>query len=149
MHILRFLLGVIMGLFMITFITESIEFLTVKLISGQPFSDLTSNQEEYLAVRNQGGVLAFKMVYNFFASVCGGFVAAWVAKKYAFRAVLTLIIIQSVALIWAGFISEYASTGPMWMWLLLTLLTPVGVYLGYRAWGTQHRQKKPTQLHST
>ena len=91
------------------------------------------------AIRNQGGVLAFKMIYNLLAAVVGGYMAAWIAKENAGKASIALIVIQSISLIWAGFFSELSSSGPMWMWAMLIVITPIGIFAGYKLRANQNR----------
>lgn len=132
MKAIRLILGIMVGLVAITLVAETIEFVTVKLVSGESFAFLSSNQETYFAVRNQIGILLFKMVYNFVAAVVAGYLLSWVARQWAGIGVLVLTALQTASLIWAGFFSELAATGPMWMWIGLIVLTPLGLYFGYR-----------------
>lgn len=141
--VVRLILGFVVGMVAITLVAETIEFLTVKLVSGESFASLSSDQEAYFAIRNQLGILLFKMVYNFVAAVVAGYLASWIARDWAKIAVILLIGLQTVSLIWAGFFSELAANGPLWMWLGLIILTPIGVYVGHLL-----RVGYPTQIAS-
>lgn len=132
MKIIWLVIGIVAGLFAITLVAESIEFTTVWLVSGESVTALTTEQEMYFAIRNQWGILLFKGVYNLLAAVVGGYVTAWIAGFHRNLAAYILIAIQSLSLIWAGFFSELASTGPTWMWIMLLIVTPIGIYAGYR-----------------
>lgn len=137
MKIVRLILGVIVGLMAITFVAELIEFSTVKLVSGKSFAELSSNQEVYFEIRNQWGILVFKILYNFVAAMVGGYLVTWIAKSYATIGLYSLMGIQTLSLIWTGFLSELSDTGPLWMWIALLIVTPLGIYLGYRQRITQ------------
>lgn len=132
MKIVRLVLGILVALMAITFVTEAIEFTTVKLVSGESYAYLSNNQQEYFRIRNQPGVLIFKVVYNFIAALTGGFLVAWISGFHARIGLYILIGIQTLSLVWAGFFSELSGTGPIWMWVALIVVTPVGIYLGYR-----------------
>ncbi len=132
MKILRLAAGILAGLVAVTAITESIEFVTVKLLSGRSMEYLAQNQDEYFAVRNRTGVLMFKQLYNFFAAVAGGYLMTLIASAYRKIGLYALVALQSLALVWGGFFSEFSTTGPAWIWMALIVLTPVGFLLGYR-----------------
>ena len=46
--------------------------------------------------------------------------------------ILVLIIIQIISLIWGGFFSDLSSTGPIWIWAYLLIITPIGIWIGYK-----------------
>ena len=129
---IRLIVGIIVGLFAITLVTEFIEFSTVLLLSGKSAEYLANNPQEYLEIRNQTGVLIFKAVYNLIAATIGGYLLTWIAKSQAKIGMYILVGVQTLSLVWAGFFSELSSTGPVWMWIALIILTPLGIYLGYR-----------------
>ncbi len=132
MKFVRLTLGVIAGLVLITLITESIEFITVKLASGASFEKLSSDQDYYFSVRNQLGILVFKVIYTGGSGFIAGYVASRISLSFAKICILLIVVVQIVSLIWAGFISELSTTGPMWMWIALMIVVPIGVYLGYK-----------------
>lgn len=138
---LRVVISVFVGLIAITLIAESVEFVTVKIVSGKNFSDLTSNQSGYFEVRNTHGILLFKILYSFLAGIVGGYLAARISLGRPLLAILLLIGIQVLSLIWAGFFSELSKTGPFWMWVYLILLIPLGIFIGYKM-----RVKKKSDL---
>lgn len=132
MKILKIILGIIVGLFAITFVAELIEFFTVKLVSKVPFSELTSNQEMYFNIRNTTWILIFKIFYSLLAGFVGGYLAAWISAEKAKITIYILIATQVLSLAWAGFISELGAFGPSWMWVYLIIIVPVGIWLGYK-----------------
>jgi hypothetical protein len=132
MKYVRFVLGIIVGMLMITIIAEGIEFLIVKLVSGKTFEYLQSNQDEYFSFRNRNWILVFKILYSLIAGIIGGYLTAWISKGLAKIAIYFLLLIQSTSLIWGGFISEWSTTGPIWMWLYLIFVIPLGIWIGYK-----------------
>lgn len=135
MKIVRLILGIIVGLIMISLVAETIEFFTVKIASGLPFSELSDpkNQSTYFATRNTAYILGFKMIYSLLAGFVGGYVAAWISTPLNKRAIYLLIGIQISTLAWAGFFStEFSATGPLWMWMALILIVPLGIWLGHQ-----------------
>ena len=131
MKILRLAFGIILGLIAITIITELIEFSTVKLLSGKSFEFLKNNQDEYFKIRNQFGVLLFKLFDNLLAAITGGYLMTWVTKSYHKIGLYVLTGIQTISLIWGGFFSEFSNTAPTWLWITLIVLTILGIYEGY------------------
>lgn len=131
MKILRLFLGIFVGLMAITLIAESIEFATVKTLSGHSFEFLKNNQDVYFKTRNQFSVIVFKLVYNLFAAAAGGYVMAWIAKSQHKIALCALIAIQTISFVWGGFFSEFSETAPTWLWVALIVLTALGIYLGH------------------
>ena len=131
MKILRLAFGIILGLIAITIITELIEFSTVKLLSGKSFEFLKNNQDEYFKIRNQFGVLLFKLFYNLLAAITGGYLMTWVTKSYHKIGLYVLTGIQTISLILGGFFSEFSNTAPTWLWITLIVLTILGIYQGY------------------
>jgi len=132
MRIVKLILGIFIGLIAITVVAEFIEFTTVKLVSAKPFSELTGNQEHYFSVRNTIWILIFKIFYSLLAGIVGGYFTTWISSEKSKIAIYVLIGIQLLSLIWGGFISEMSSTGPLWMWIYLIVLVPVGVWIGYK-----------------
>lgn len=113
MTVLRLIIGVFIGLFAITLVAGSIEFVTVKIISGMKFSELTTNESGYFEVRNTTGVLFFKAIYSFLAGTIGGFLTSRISLEKPQLAIFLLIGIQVISLVWAGFFSELSQTGPI------------------------------------
>ncbi len=137
MKLVRLLAGVLLGLVVISLLVESIEIILVKLVSGQSFSALTdpANQALYFEVRNRTPILILKLIYSFIGGLAGGYIASAISLKLPKTAVALLILIQGIALIWAGFISETLSpTGSTWMWACLLFVIPFGIGLGYLSW---------------
>ena len=132
MKYFKLIIAVLVGLFVITMTTELIEFSIVKLVSGLSFEELQANQIEYFNVRNKTWILISKMFYALLSGFVGGYLCTWISQKIAKMAVILLIIIQEIALIWAGFISDLSATGPVWMWIYLLIFIPFGIWLGYK-----------------
>lgn len=132
MNLLKIVLGVVAGLVAITIVTESIEFLIVKLASGASFEVLSSDQAYYFSIRNHWAILASKMFYTGASGFVGGYIATKIAKSLAGICISIIIVIQLISLVWAGFVSDLSGTGPKWMWIGLMIVVPAGVYLGYK-----------------
>ena len=122
MKTMRMLVGVVLGMLTMTVVAESIEFAIVSVMLGKSFDYLSTHQAEYFAARNQTGVLIAKMLYNSIAAIAGGYVTTWVARHQVRTGVALMIGIQVSALVWGGFFSALAETGPQWMWLALILV---------------------------
>ncbi len=132
MKFVRFFVGLLLGMVTITLLTEAIEFTIVKVISGQTLDYLSSNQDEYFEIRNAPWILGLKVLYTFLGSFCGGFVASYIAKNASKITLITLILVQFLGLIYGAFFSEFSSSTPLWMWVLLLVIVPLGIYLGHR-----------------
>jgi len=129
---LRLVVSVIAGLMVLTLLVEGIEFFLITSISGKDRDYLQNNQDFYFAARNTPPILAAKLVYTLIAAGIGGYLAALIAGPAARGAIFILIGVQTASLLWGGFLSEWASTAPLWLWLALILVTSSGLYLGYR-----------------
>ncbi|MEO1652617.1 MAG: hypothetical protein AAFU64_03645 [Bacteroidota bacterium] len=132
MKIIRLIIGVFIGLMAITFVAETIEFITVKLVTGSPFAELTQNPDSYFKVRNRTWILIFKIFYSLLGGLAGGYLATWISGKGSLLAIFILIGVQVLSLVWAGFLSELGQTGPTWMWIYLILVIPLGIWWGHR-----------------
>ncbi len=132
MKYVRLIIGVIIGLIVITITAEVIEFTIVKLVSGKSFEDLQTNQIEYFNIRNRIWILIAKIIYSLFAGIIGGYLTTWISNELAKIAILILVLIQIVSLIWGGFFSDLSVTGPLWMWIYLLIIIPIGVWTGYK-----------------
>lgn len=132
MKYVRLTLGVILGMLLITIIAEGIEFVFVKIVSGETLEQLQSKQDEYFSVRNRSWILVSKMFYSLLAGIVGGYLTTWISKELAKIAIYILILLQVISLIWGGFISDLSATGPTWMWLCLIFVVPLGIWIGYK-----------------
>lgn len=141
MKYFKLILGVIIGLLAITFITEMIEFMIVKTISNKSFEELQANQIEYFIIRNRNYILVSKMFYSLFAGIIGGYLTAWISKKMPGIAISVLVFIQVISLVWGGFVSDLSSTGPVWMWIYLLIIIPIGIWFGYK-WESKNAERK-------
>ena len=132
MKVLRIFISVFVGLIAITLVAESIELITVKVISGKSFSELTANESVYFEVRNTIGILLFKILYSFLAGISGGYLASRISLSRAHLTIRLLIGIQVLSLVWAGFLSELNQTGPVWMWIYMIVIIPSGIVFGHK-----------------
>ena len=132
MKYFKLIAGIIIGLLVITFVAEIIEFVTIKLVSQKSFEELQTNQSEYFKIRNRTWILLFKIFYSLLAAIIGGYLATWVSSKMARFAIYALIVIQEISIIWGAFISDFSSTGPIWMWIYLLIIIPTGIWIGYK-----------------
>lgn len=126
-HILFSILTILAGLIVITLITESLEMLVVSLSSGKSLAELSQNQADYFAIRNQPLNIAMKLVYNTGAAFLGGWVCTLIAKQNPIRHALILSSIQTVGFIYGMTLSEYSDTTPIWLWLTLIIVTIIGI----------------------
>lgn len=131
MKFLRFFIGFLLGMFTITFLTEGVEFAIVKFVSGHTVDYLSSNQDEYFEIRNRPWILSLKIIYTFFGSFFGGCIATYIAKKASKITIITLIVVQFVGLIYGAFFSDFSGSTPLWMWILLLIIIPIGIYYGH------------------
>jgi len=123
---LRTVGGVLAGLVLISMIAEGIEFVLVTALHGS----VTMDPDTYFAIRNRPGVLAFKLVYNSVAALAGGFVCAWIAGRMEMLHGLLLAAVQTAGFIYGMTASPFAHTTPLWMWIVLTVLTAAAVFFG-------------------
>ncbi len=123
---LRSMAGVLAGLFLITLIAETIEFGVVTLLNGA----VTTDQAAYFGIRNQPGVLAFKLLYNSAAAFAGGFACAWIAGRMYLVHGALLAVVQVVGLVYGMSVSEFAATTPRWMWIALLAISAVVIPSG-------------------
>lgn len=139
MKYFRLIIGVIVGLITITIIAETIEFIIVKSASGKSLDELQADQSHYFKIRNQNWILMTKAFYSLLAGIVGGYLTTWISKEKSNIAIFILIAIQFVSLIWGGFISDLSVTGPIWMWIYLLIIIPMGIWLGYK-WKSKTHQ---------
>jgi hypothetical protein len=122
---LRSVLGVFLGLMLISLIAEGIEFLLVALVHGS----ITTDQEVYFEIRNRPALLGIKFIYNSVAGLAGGYVTAWIASRAPIWHGVFLAAVQLSGFIYGMTASPYASTTPMWAWIgLAGTMTPMIVF---------------------
>lgn len=131
MKFVRFFVGLIAGIFLLTVLTEGIEFLIVKTLSGESFEYLSTHQEEYFEIRNQPLILLLKIVYTFGASFFAGFIATYIAQRESKKLLVTFIGLQLLGIIYGAFFSDFSDTTPLWMWFTLIIIVPSGIFYGY------------------
>jgi hypothetical protein len=141
-NLLRSIVSVIVGLLVISFIAETIEFLLVTAINGS----VTSDPGVYFGVRNRPLLLALKLVYNSLASLIGGYTAAWIAGRAGARHAMVLAAVQALALVWGMTASPYAQLTPLWMWITLILVMTPAIVTGgaLRARRAREGKAKPS-----
>jgi len=124
------ILAVVVGLAIITLLTEIIEMLVISVSSEKSLTELASNQSEYFAIRNQPLNIGLKLFYNTLAAFVGGYICALIAKKQSMKHCIALAFIQTAGFIYGMTLSEYADTTPLWLWFSLLILTVAGILLG-------------------
>ncbi len=120
--------ALIVGVLSISLIVEPIEFLLVAGLNN----GITTDPEVYFAIRNQPSMLAAKVVYNFFAAVAGGWLVGWVAGRQEVLHGMALAFVQTISFVFALTVSQFADSTPLWMWLVLIVITVIGVMWGAR-----------------
>ncbi|HNB87224.1 MAG TPA: hypothetical protein PLL38_11320 [Anaerolineales bacterium] len=124
--ILRFVLGLVLGLIIISLLSESIEFGLVTLIND----GATYDMDAYFSIRNQIWFLIIKIIYNGIGAFIGGWLAKTIASRWKIACVITLAAIQTISFIWGMTLSEFAGTTPTWAWILLAIETSLLIYIG-------------------
>jgi len=141
MRIVRSILAIMSGLFLLSLVAEGIELAVVTALHGS----FTQDQALYFGIRNRPAVLGAKLVYNTGAAFLAGYAAAWVAGRAAVLHGTILAIIQLALFVWGMAFSEFAGTTPLWAWLTLVPLMAAGILLGAFV---QNRQRTLTVLTS-
>ncbi len=117
--------SILIGMMVITFVAESIEFAIVTMVNGSILTD----EEAYFAIRNQSGILVAKLFYNGLAAFIGGYVAAWIAGKSERAHGIALAVLQLVGLIYGMTDPQISLTTPDWMWIaMIVTLMPLIVF---------------------
>lgn len=132
MKYLLLIVSVIAGFFIISFITEAVEFTTILSISNLSMNELRQNPSLYLELRNQTHILIFKLFYTTMAGIIGGYITAFISHYFIKTAAYSLIVLQLISLVWAAFFSSFSASLPMWMWICLIIIVPIGIFAGYR-----------------
>ena len=128
LRIARSLIAIIAGMMVISLIAEVIEMGLVTMVHGE----LTTDPETYFTIRNRPWFLCTKLAYNTMAAVAGGYVAIWLTGYRPVEHALTLGGIQSLAFLWVLSQPDLMRWTPLWMWLLLMLLSFLGILSGAR-----------------
>jgi hypothetical protein len=127
-HTLRFVLGLVIGLTVISLVAEGIEFGLVTLVNG----GVTSDMDTYFGIRNQSWFLILKFIYNGFALYLGGWLAKTIASRGKFACAVTLAVVQTLSFVWGMTLSEFAGTTPPWAWVPLMIEIPLLILWGGR-----------------
>jgi len=122
----RSLLAIIGGIALISLVVEPLEFTLVNAVAGQPIPDLAG----YFEVRNRGGILAAKLVYNTLAAVLGGYMTAKIAGERELAHAGLAAAVETAMLVWTALAGEYAHFTPGWMWGALIVLTGPAMMAG-------------------
>ena len=130
----RSILGVLIGLFLITLLVEPLEFAIVTLVNG----GVASDPDDYFAIRNRSWFLSAKFIYNTIAAVAGGFVCAIVAGRAPFAHAGGVAVLQTAGFGYALATPEMRDSAPLWMWIALIPLTIAGLFIG--AWASTKRR---------
>ncbi len=131
MKFIRFIVAFLLGMITITLLTEVVEFMIVKVVSGHSFDYLSSYQDEYFEIRNRPWILGAKILYTFIGSLCGGLIATYIAKNVSKITIITLTIVQFAGLSYGAFFSDFSNFTPLWMWILLLIIVPFGIFHGH------------------
>jgi|GEM_PF-3205017 hypothetical protein len=107
----RSVASILIGMMVITFVAETIEFVLIAVLNGGILTD----QEAYFAVRNRSGVLVAKLFYNGGAAFLGGYVAALIAGKSEVSYGLALAGFQLLGFVYGMTDPEISGTIPDWM----------------------------------
>lgn len=137
--VLRSLAAIVVGLAVITMVTEGIEIALVTLVHGER----TTDPEVYFGVRNQGWFLAVKLAYNSTAAALGGFLAAWVAGRAERRHGVGLAAVQTAAFGMALATPDMRQWTPDWMWAALIVVSIGGIMLGATMRARAHDRSRP------
>lgn len=125
MKLIRGIIGIIVGLILISIVVEGIELLLVTLASNgsPPIEDPVA----YAEIRNQPTILLLKLIYTAFGAVVGGYVTTWISHRpYG----IALAILQTAILIGALFFTELGEITPMWMRVAIVIITFFGILAG-------------------
>lgn len=121
----RSVASILIGMMVITFVAETIEFVLIAVLNGGILTD----QEAYFAVRNRSGVLVAKLFYNGGAAFLGGYVAALIAGKSEVSYGLALAGFQLLGFVYGMTDPEISGTIPDWMWIaIIVTMMPLIVF---------------------
>jgi hypothetical protein len=135
MKTLRNVVGVIVGLGVFRLVVFLLENALVRAVADGP---LTA-EADFFAVRNEPLMLMAAFGYNFLATFLAGYVVAKIAQSEDLTVPTVAAWIQSLALLWAFVMNEYAQFTPIWMRFPLIIFTwplmvaGAGVYINARA----------------
>ena len=131
-NVVRSILAVLVGLGVVSLVTEVLEFALVNAVAGARIADLGT----YFAIRNEPGLLAAKLVYNTLAALLGGYVTARIAAGEEMPHATIGALVKTAALIWGFTVDEFATYTPVWMRVALVLSTGPAMLAG--AWVRAH-----------
>lgn len=126
MNPFRSLVAVIAGVGVISVVVQLLEFTLVNAVAPTPISDMAA----YFAILNQPLMLAAKLVYNTLAAILGGYITARIAGTSEVRHGMVAAAAQTAAYAWGFTLGEFASFTPVWMRLVLVLITGPAMIAG-------------------
>jgi hypothetical protein len=132
MKITRLFLGVIISMLVLSVIVEGVEFLIVRMVSGQSMEYLSNNQLAYFEIRNQTWILVLKILYTFLTAFLAGWLGSRITKQLQSPLLVTMALVQGLAFLYAMFLSEFKNTLPTYYWLLLLAVVLCGIYYGHK-----------------
>lgn len=126
MNPFRSLVAVIAGVGVISVVVQLLEFTLVNAAAPTPISDMAA----YFAILNQPLMLAAKLVYNTLAAILGGYITARIAGTSEVRHGMVAAAAQTAAYAWGFTLGKFASFTPVWMRLVLVLITGPAMIAG-------------------
>lgn len=126
MPVVRGVVAVLGGMGLMSILVEILEFTLVNAVAGGTITDMAG----YFAVRNRPGMLAAQVGYNVVAGVLGGYLTARVAGSREILHGGIAALLKSTALAWGFTAGEFASLTPVWMRIVLVLITGPAMLVG-------------------
>ena len=123
---IRSLIAVLGAFGLVSLVTEALEFTLVSAVSGGSITDMA----EYLAVRNQPGMLAAKIAYTGVAGILGGYMAAKVAGTREMLHGGLAAAFQTLTLLWGFTAGEFAASLPLWARAAIVAVTGPAMLAG-------------------
>lgn len=120
--------AVMVGLLFFSLLSEVLENTLVRATASGPLTDMAS----YFAARNQPGVLAAKALFTALVAVLAGYVCGKIAGGHELTLAGVAALLQTGAFVYGFTMGEFASQTPIWMRVLLIVITGPGMIVG--AW---------------
>ncbi len=122
MTYLRLILSILLSLFLLTFLVETIEFSILVFISNESYLHLSQDQQAYFALRNQPVILIAKPIYTFIVAFTVSYLGSRLLRIHRNTYFIILSVIQGLGICYGAFLSEYKDSLPLWYWMLLLLV---------------------------
>ena len=123
---MRSVIAVLAGMGLVSILVELLEVALVSAVAGGTVTDMAS----YFAVKNRPVMLGAQIGYTSFAAVLGGYVTARVAGTREILHGGVAALGKTMALAWGFTAGEYAGFTPVWMRMLLVLVTGLAMLTG-------------------